>query len=209
MGKIRISHYEKSTQVLGPGTRFVIWFQGCNKKCHGCINPEGRKLTGGYEIEVSDLIDILLNTENINGITISGGEPFLQLTGLNELINGVKLRTKLDIMLFSGYKYEEIICWNEVIDIKKFFSKVDIFVDGEYVEELNENQMFRGSENQNIYCFTSKYAEFKEQILNSHNRNIEFAIDEESNSFMMGIPPKGFYKEFLKQIEKVKNDENV
>ena len=112
-------------------------------------------------------------------------------------------------MLFSGYKYEEIINWHDGFDINSFFSMVDIFVDGEYVEELNENQMFRGSGNQNIYFFTSRYAGFREQILNAHNRNIEFSIDGESNSFMIGIPPKGFYDEFLTEIGKVKADDKI
>jgi len=209
MGKIKISHYEKSTQVLGPGNRFAVWFQGCNKSCYGCINPEGRLKTGGYEIGVSDLIDIIIGTENINGITISGGEPFLQMTGLYELIDGVKSRTKLDIMLFSGYKYDEIIQWDNQINTDDLFAKVDIFIDGEYVEELNEDQLFRGSENQNIYCFTPKYTGFREQILKSHGRNLEFSIDEESNSFMIGIPPKAFYKAFLEQIGHISSDDNM
>ena len=198
--KIRISHYEKSTQVLGPGNRFVVWFQGCKKNCSGCINPEGRLLDGGYEIEVYELVKIVGAIPNIQGITISGGEPFLQFCGLKELVYLIKENTNLDVMLFSGYQYSEIVKRFNENNIKNFFSLIDIFIDGEYIEDLNENQMFRGSANQNVYFFTNKYKNYESQILNAQNRNIEFTLDKHSNVFMVGIPPKGFYEKFVLEI---------
>ena len=204
---IRVSHYERSTRVLGPGNRFAVWFQGCEKNCLGCINPEGRNRSGGYEIEVEKLFKIIVTTPNIQGVTISGGEPFLQFSGLKELIYLIKAYTQLDIMVFSGYTYNDIR--NKYADrkIQKFFSLIDIFVDGEYVEALNDNQMFRGSSNQNIYFFTKKYIKYKDQILHAKNRDIEFSIDDQSNVFMIGIPPKNFYEEFISDIAKVRDND--
>lgn len=202
MSLLRISHYERETEFLGPGKRFVIWFQGCNKRCKGCINPEGRNIDGGYSIDVNEMLSLIIKTPSIQGVTISGGEPFLQFSALYELVYLVKANLNLDIMLFSGYKFEDIKEEYSEVIIKDFFSKIDIFIDGEYIEELNDDQMYRGSSNQNIYFFTNKYIEYKNDILNAKNRNVEFTIDEDTNVFMVGIPPKDFYNEFISNIKK-------
>ncbi|MFI3211407.1 MAG: 4Fe-4S single cluster domain-containing protein [Peptostreptococcaceae bacterium] len=194
---IRISHFVKSTKVLGPGSRFCIWFQGCNKRCNGCINEEGQDINGGFDIKLNDLFEKIKNENSITGITISGGEPFLQKDKLLEFINIIKKETKLDIMIYSGYLYEDLI--NDSIS-KEILSKIDIFVDGEYIESKNEDQLYRGSSNQNIYILSEKYKSFETMIKSSNNRNIEFQVLDNEELFMVGIPPKGFYDEFINKI---------
>lgn len=196
---LRISHYIKSTRVLGPGKRFVIWTQGCKKRCKNCINPQGQELSGGYMIPVRKLTEIIQDQKDIQGITISGGEPLLQIPALYKLITMVRRNTSLDIMLYSGYRYEEIQGLMEPRLLEKFFGLIDIFIDGEYREEEDHGEMFRGSGNQNIYYFTPKYQEFAGQIQKAYNRDVEFEV-EESEIYMIGIPPKGFYKEVLDTV---------
>lgn len=204
-GKIVVNHYIKSTTVLGPGNRFVVWTQGCNKRCKGCINPYGWSLDGGIEMDINALLDLIITQKDIQGITISGGEPFLQFKSIFELIVKVKTMTKLDVMLYSGYTYEEL--QNMIPDkvCKTFFGYVDIFVDGEYIDELNDNQMFRGSSNQNIYFFTPKYEMYKDNILKNKTRDIEFDVNPNSDVFMVGIPPKNFYDDFVDMLKKEEN----
>lgn len=198
--KIRISHYTESTTVLGPGNRFVVWMQGCQKRCKNCINPAGQPVDGGTLMDLDSLLDLIVNTKGIQGVTISGGEPFLQFPILFEMLVKIKSVTNLDIMLFSGYTYDEIreMLPEEVCD--QFFAYVDIFVDGEYVDELNQNQLYRGSENQKVYLFTSKYQSFAQEITNTVGREFEFDIKADSEIFMVGIPPKDFYDEFMDLI---------
>lgn len=86
---MRISYLSK-TRSLGPGKRFAIWMQGCAKRCKGCINPEGQDLQGGYETDVKKLTDKILENDDITGITISGGEPFLQYEELSYMIRKIK-----------------------------------------------------------------------------------------------------------------------
>lgn len=185
----------KNTSVLGPGNRIVIWFQGCNKSCSGCLNIEGQKINAGEFYSNDKLLEIIKSIDNIIGVTISGGEPFLQADELCELVSLIKINTNLDIMLYSGYKFEELY--------KKytsnFFENIDIFIDGEYIEELNDDSMYRGSSNQNIYCFTPKYKQFLSKILKTKNRSVEFEFDEENELFFVGIPPKNFFYKLLEK----------
>ena len=96
-------------------------------------------------------------------------------------------------MLFTGYKLEEIkmLCKERT---EAFLQMIDILIDGEYIEEENHNEMFRGSANQNLYFFTGKYLSFSEQIMNAHNRSIEWHSKPDSDFYMVGIPPKNFQK---------------
>ena len=79
---LRISGIIKDSIVDGPGLRFVVFTQGCNHNCLGCHNPQTHDLKGGYEISVSELAEIMAEQRLIRGVTLSGGEPFLQAEAL-------------------------------------------------------------------------------------------------------------------------------
>lgn len=196
--KIRISHYISETSVLGPGKRFAVWFQGCRKRCPHCIYPKGRGLDGGSLMDVAQLLAEICRQPDINGVTISGGEPFLQYQGLKQLVCGIKNRTSLDIMLYSGYTLQEL---NKRYgqEVMRFFQNIDLFIDGEYRWEEDYGSIYRGSDNQNIYFFTERFRPYREQIIQTKNRDIEFAVRQEE-VYMIGIPPKDFHAKFISKI---------
>lgn len=199
---MRIS-YETITTSLGPGERYVIWVQGCKKRCKGCINPEGWEESGGYEKSLEELQKAILNCKkkgkNITGVTISGGEPFLQFEELYSLIKWIKQETQLDVMLYSGYCMEELVeQYGE--KAKQLFHMVDLFIDGEYLEASNHGTMYRGSDNQKIYFFTNKYRMYAKDILESKQRDVSFHISDSGDVYFIGIPPKGFYQKFMEKI---------
>lgn len=206
--EIRLSHTTKSTDVLGPGRRFVLWVQGCQKRCYKCINPEGQDRNGGYIVSVKSLFDDICGQKGIQGVTISGGEPFLQFPSIFKLVMLIREYTNLDIMLYSGYTYQEICSRFPEPLIRSFFEQIDIFVDGQYFDELNDDQMYRGSSNQRFYFFTDKYKAFQEQIEGKKNRRIEFELTEESEVFLVGIPPKNFYGKFISLLQKAAEKES-
>ena len=191
-----ISHYIEKTKLLGPQDRFVVWFQGCNKRCEGCINPDSWEIGAGEYITVNDLLKKIMGVSGIVGITVSGGEPFLQYEELKELVEQVKEKTNLDIMLYSGYKLEELTFRHG----ESFFKNIDIFIDGSYVDSLNNDNLYRGSENQKIYFFTKKYKKYKKVIESSKNRSVDFEIKSDNEIYLVGIPPKGIYEKVLKKI---------
>lgn len=198
---LRINHYTEYSKVLGPGNRFVIWLQGCNRKCYHCINPEGQRKDGGILISISELEDMIIKQENIQGITISGGEPFLQFKALRQLVERIVTGTNLDIMLYSGFKLENLYEEFGHEEMESFLKYIDIFVDGEYIEELDNGSMYRGSDNQNIYMFTTKYKQYYDTICHAKNRDIEFEMTDGGNIYMTGIPPKGFYDKFMDKVK--------
>lgn len=161
---------------------------------------DGKKagLTTFSKITVEDIMERLSKHPDLVGVTISGGEPFLQFDELQKLIQRIKQETMLDIMLYSGYTLEHLK--QMIPDSMKFFENIDIFVDGEYIQEKNENEMYRGSSNQKIYFFTDRYKAWQEKIMQSKSRNFSFEVKENGEVLFVGIPPKGFYEKFLEKI---------
>lgn len=200
-----LHHREKQTKVLGPGIRYVLWVQGCAKRCKGCINPEGQPMkSGGYWMKIKDVLSEIKAEPSLMGITISGGEPFLQPIGLSKLVKSIREETSLDIMLYSGYTLKELRDKKDD-NIDFVLNNCDLLIDGEYVEELNNNHIYRGSDNQVIHCMSDKYRPFMQQLMKVHNRDVEFTYAA-SGLFMIGLPEKGFMEKLneslLKKIKK-------
>lgn len=200
--RLYVAHRLKRTTVLGPGQRYALWLQGCKKNCPGCVFPEGRSLdSGGYFLAVSDLAAEILNQNEIRGITVSGGEPFLQAEALANLLRKLKNAADLDIMIYSGYTLAELQAMkNEAIN--EILSLADLLIDGEYREEENTNSLYRGSDNQTIHFLSSRFKAWEEQIKNHKSRPLEF-VREKDALFMVGLPPKNFKHAFFTKAEKL------
>jgi len=190
-----LSHIEKEVSVLGPGKRFVLWVQGCKKHCKGCIFPSGQYVgEKGYWMNIDTIYDEIVNVHNLTGITISGGEPFLQASAVSRLVCKVKMETSLDIMIYSGYTLAELHNLHDD-DIESILCNIDILIDGEYVEELNTNSIYRGSDNQVIHILSDKYKPFENIMKRVKSRNVEFTYNNDE-LFMVGIPEKNFQQKF-------------
>ena len=129
---------------LGPGRRLVIWVAGCSRRCRGCANPELWIRHPQQRIEASDFANTvkeLLDTKEVEGITITGGEPFDQAGELKELLEALDFDR--DVLVFSGYKIEDI---RKNSEMNTLLDKVSVVIDGEYIDELNDGQTaLRGS----------------------------------------------------------------
>lgn len=188
---MRITLYmqQRQTRTLGPRIRYGIWVQGCNKRCHGCIAPDAQPLDGGYTEDTEHIAQDVLSQPNIEGITISGGEPFLQQDALCELIDAVRSQRDLGVIIYTGMNYEEVA---EL----PLTSHCDLLIDGEYIEALNDDLSLRGSSNQHIICITDRYADTVEHYYGRPGRKVEFIIENGCIS-MIGIPSKST-KQMLK-----------
>lgn len=179
MNYINIATIRECTTAEGPGRRFVIWVQGCLKKCKGCCNPEMQELVKNKIVSTDGLIEKIeqaRNKFNINGITLLGGEPILQAKGLLEICKWCK-ENGLSVVLFTGYEYEKLL--NSVdCNVRELLKYIDVLVDGEYVEDLYDTERsWVGSKNQKIYFLTDVYEENEDFF---SDRKIEFLIDEKS-----------------------------
>ena len=138
--------------ALGPGKRFAFWVNGCSRRCKGCVSPE---LQAPREENEQDVVDFLsrFNLTDVDGVTISGGEPFDQLSELERGVSylyGLGIR---DILVYTGYQMEELEVRQDE-RIRSILSKIAVLVDGPYIDELNlDANNLKGSVNQRIhYC---------------------------------------------------------
>ena len=137
--------------VDGRGLRAVIWTQGCSHNCKGCHNPGTHDFNGGGLIPVSLVCDEIAKLKYHTGITFSGGDPMFQPYACNEIAKFSK-KLGLDIWVYSGFTYEEIIKMSEKQPIyKEFLKNIDVLVDGKFmIEQKDLNLLFRGSKNQRL-----------------------------------------------------------
>ena len=135
--KILISHTEKNTDLLGPYRRFVIWVHGCCFDCEGCL-AESTKNGVYTETNIRDLAEDILSSET-EGITISGGEPFLQSRALFGLITLLKKIKDIGVIIYSGFTLEEL---QKDDDSRNLLSVTDILIDGRYIKELDDISSF-------------------------------------------------------------------
>jgi anaerobic ribonucleoside-triphosphate reductase activating protein len=145
--KLRLSGIVKESIVDGFGLRYVIFTQGCLQRCFNCHNQHTWDLDGGYFMDIEDIIQDLNNYPLIQGVTFSGGEPFLQVEPLVELASRVH-KMKLDVTIFTGYIYEDLIKQDVYIPL---LNSCDYLIDGPFINSLkNLDLTFRGSSNQRI-----------------------------------------------------------
>lgn len=145
--KIKIAGIVEESIVDGPGIRFVIFTQGCPHKCIGCHNPQTHDFNMGRYESIENLVNMIDENPLLSGVTLSGGEPFLQPLELVTLIDKIKNKD-LDIITYTGYTYEELI-QSKNKNILELLKKTNILIDGKFVLELkDENLDFRGSSNQ-------------------------------------------------------------
>jgi anaerobic ribonucleoside-triphosphate reductase activating protein len=149
--KIRVGGFTRESVVDGPGIRAVVYAQGCPHHCPHCHNPSTWDPRGGYELDIDEIIGLVKDTGLLRGITLSGGEPFLQAEPMAELA----ARTKdlgLDVVTYTGYTFEELLEMSRRdSSVARLLSLTDILIDGPYRhEERDLTLAFRGSRNQRI-----------------------------------------------------------
>ena len=144
------------SRANGPGMRFTIWFQGCSLGCPGCFNPDTHPFDPRLPVAPGDMVERLAQDEAaVEGITISGGEPFEQPDGLLDLLRGARARTRLSVILFSGYTLPEITAQLKGRDI---LNCTDVLIAGRYDQTQRLASGLRGSTNKTVHLLTNRYS---------------------------------------------------
>ncbi|MDR2137847.1 MAG: anaerobic ribonucleoside-triphosphate reductase activating protein [Synergistaceae bacterium] len=150
--KLRIAGLVDDSITDGPGLRLAVFSQGCLHRCRGCHNPATHDPGGGYEVDVAAILAALDANPLLDGITLTGGEPFLQAFPLAELARGVK-RRGLSVWTYTGYRWEELM--EEIgrgnAGFAELLKHTDVLVDGRHEQEARSLSLsFRGSSNQRL-----------------------------------------------------------
>ncbi len=191
--KILLNKVHSPVTVLGYGRRIGIWFQGCNIHCSGCCSLDTWTFDDSKAIEVEAILDWCkeISAVGIDGVTITGGEPFDQPDGLLKLLEGlVSWRetqgVDLDLLVYSGYTMR---------NIEKKYSRhlplIDAIVAGPFLTNRPTEKSYCGSDNQRRICFTARGRErYESQDGTMASGGIQVAIDTEGVWFV-GIPRQG------------------
>lgn len=106
----RIHSLESFGTVDGPGTRFVVFVQGCPMRCAYCHNPDTWAMTGGKIMEASEILEQYERNKafykNGGGLTVTGGEPLMQVDFLIELFTLAKEKGIHTCIDTSGIAYK-------------------------------------------------------------------------------------------------------
>jgi len=148
---LRIAGTIQDSIVDGPGLRFVVFAQGCEFRCEGCHNPETWDTGGGSEVTVEELIGEMRRNPLTDGLTLSGGEPFLQAGECAELAAAAR-RDGLNVWVFTGYTFEELLAKAKTeTKTEKLLEQTDVIVDGRFIiAERTLQLLWRGSKNQRL-----------------------------------------------------------
>lgn len=183
--------FDENEHLYGPGKRLVLFCQGCSLRCHGCSNAHLWAFNKGLDISVEQLCN-LVNQQDVEGITLLGGEPLDQCVEVAELIVRIKQLGKT-VVLFTGYQHKELTQTAQ----KQAWALADLVVSGRYVEsKRNLYLQFRGSTNQRVYRHKGKYINY---ALTDGQTMAVFEVDENGQLTARGFIDNGL-NQALKEV---------
>lgn len=183
----RVHSLESFGTVDGPGVRFVVFLQGCPLRCVYCHNPDTWDFNSGKQVEASDIIkDYMrnINFYNTGGVTITGGEPLLQIDFLIELFEIFKKKDVHTCIDTSGIVFNP--------NNPKWLAKLDylleltdlILLDIKHIDS-SKHQELTSSPNENILAFAEYLSEKHVNIWIRHVV-VPSITDDDNDLFKLG-----------------------
>jgi anaerobic ribonucleoside-triphosphate reductase activating protein len=198
MSMLNLAGFLARSEVNGPGTRAVIWVQGCPHRCEGCFNTPFQPFSPATCLAVDELARAILAIRDIDGVTFSGGEPFSQAGSLAHL--GIRLKTAgLDIVTYSGYSYDKLQTgadptWLDLISVS------DILIAGPYLKDRACTGRMAGSSNQQVIALTARGHEImSETETGISGEMMEFTIGTDGAVTTTGFPEQEFIRQLASQ----------
>ena len=134
--------------VDGPGFRFVCFTQGCPHHCPGCHNPDSHAPHGGTEMTSDEIITQMRSNPLTDGLTLSGGEPFMQAEDCLVLARAAHA-SGLNVWAYSGWTFDDLM--NGTAAQQALLRELDVLVDGPFMlDERSLTLNWRGSRNQRV-----------------------------------------------------------
>ncbi|MFD3401543.1 4Fe-4S single cluster domain-containing protein [Kribbella sp. NPDC058693] len=205
MTTIAVNRLHHPVTVLGHGVRAGIWVQGCSLGCHGCMSRDTWVERPESAVEVSEVVAWVLQLPGrLDGVTISGGEPFEQPQALAALLGGLREATAgsdepVDLLVYSGY------AWSRLARTAAFRSALghcDAVVAGPYVERRNTAVPLRGSDNQVVVPLTELgHERYGEQALERYQQRRLQASVVDGRLWLVGIPRREALRQWEQSLE--------
>ncbi|GAB6037550.1 4Fe-4S cluster-binding domain-containing protein [Fundidesulfovibrio butyratiphilus] len=192
--KLRLSRVHFPVTVLGPGRRLGVWFQGCSMGCPGCVSRDTWPKDAGQEIAVHTLLALCRDlAQDLDGVTISGGEPFEQPDALRALLKGLALwrsqRAKpFDILGYSGMSMSRLR--SAFSDILEMF---DALIPEPFLKSRPLGACWRGSDNQPLFTVSDLGRKVYSNYVHlppGKKGSFQIGVDGQS-IWLIGLPDRG------------------
>ena len=195
--QINLADFSPQSAVNGPGKRAVIWVQGCPFRCPGCYNQEFIPFRPASMVAVDDLADRILDSPGIEGITLSGGEPFCQATALGELVRILR-KHSLNVVTFSGFSYERLRSSHRS-SWKSLLKGTDLLVAGPYRRGDAIIHPLIASVNQSLIYLSDR---LQGRVMDKSYREVELVIDGSGDLSCTGFPDDLLLSRLKDRLEK-------
>jgi anaerobic ribonucleoside-triphosphate reductase activating protein len=195
---LRVAETHPACEVLGPGTRFVVWVQGCPMRCPDCVSPQWLPAGGGHLVPVARLAEQVAD-QATDGLTLSGGEPFAQAEALAALVAQVRARRDMSVLSYTGYPLGWLRGHGTAAQ-RRLLGQLDIVIDGPYVRRLHADLRWRGSANQRVHLLTLRHA----ADLTGPDTGVGLQLDLAGDGSVrwLGVPPvPGFRSDFERALD--------
>lgn len=187
--ELKLARVHYPVTVLGPGRRVGVWVQGCTIRCAGCMSKDTWSPSGGQWVRVDELanmIDAARHDEALDGLTISGGEPFQQPDALSALITEVRGRwPEADVLVYSGYTLRHLQARFPAV-----LAQIDALMSGPFVRERPTAEQWRGSANQVLTVLDDRARARYASAASDAGPRLQVAVDDEG-LWVLGIPRPG------------------
>lgn len=189
---VRISRAHYPVTVLGYGRRIGIWVQGCTLACPGCIARDTWRAEAGSETSVEAILDWCRGVagDDVDGVTISGGEPLEQAEAVAGLLDGFQAWRRdtgrdIDLLCYTGLPWKTVSRNHAPV-----LERLDAIVPEPYVESLPASHL-AGSANQRVIALTDLgRSRYGETATPPARKRIQTHFDGKRVWFI-GIPERG------------------
>lgn len=195
--KIAVNKAHFPVTVLGPGQRLGIWLQGCSIGCKGCVSQDTWPRDPGREMTVGQLMRWCkeVTAGVLDGVTISGGEPFDQPDALADLLDALdhwrsSAGLDFDVLCYSGYPWATLQRKH-----KRLLRRLDAVIPEPFVEALPLTHVWRGSGNQTLQALSprgiARYARYLDALAADQGKQMQLQVDADGRAWYIGIPARG------------------
>lgn len=195
--QLRIGAITPQSSVNGPFQRFVVWCQGCSIRCPGCVNPQLQPTDCGVLMTVDAMAKRIMMEPGIEGVTYTGGEPFLQAAALTALSKRIRSRG-LGVVCYTGYTLEQLQSPDAPEGSAGLLEQVDLLIDGPFLIDQMQNLPWRGSANQRLIALTPRYRDALEQAA-AQTPTAEMALTHGALT-LTGFWPEGFSERLTRTL---------
>lgn len=196
---MRIARAVSQITTLGPGKRLAIWVNGCSRGCPGCVSERLQVADEFTEVNIEDFLDGFFE-KMPDGVTISGGEPFEQISELGHLMTYLRAKGVEDILIYTGYTLRELRDMQHPV-VDHILALCSVLIDGPYVLGQDTGQgNLKGSDNQQVH-FLDPSVKPKYLSFMNEKRSMQ-ELDMGHIRLGVGIPDRAYIEQFKNTNQK-------